>query len=170
LFDICCLYILIIKYQCVSRSGHILTFLKLFHSVLERGPSARSFRSCFFFFLVLFCPIPFLVEDQSSHFVLFLAFLVKEQFHPSCSILSQIHFHPKERFYAFVLFQDHSRSFHSFLWKNKWNENAEKRENFLSHFAKFSFFFQNSLIEKISRNIFLQNCEMQIFCEIFSRN
>ena len=32
-----------------SRAGHVPTFLKSFCSVLERGPSANSFRSCSFF-------------------------------------------------------------------------------------------------------------------------
>ena len=34
----------------VARAGHVPTFLKSFRSVLERGPSARSFRSRSFFF------------------------------------------------------------------------------------------------------------------------
>ena len=29
-----------------DRAGHVLTFFKSFRSVLEQGPSAKSFRSC----------------------------------------------------------------------------------------------------------------------------
>ena len=37
--------------MCLSttRAGHVPTFLKSFSSVLERGPSTESFRSCSFF-------------------------------------------------------------------------------------------------------------------------
>ena len=43
------------------RAGHVPTFfLKSFRSVLERGPSARSFRFCSV--LVPFCPISFRSE------------------------------------------------------------------------------------------------------------
>ena len=57
----------------VNRAGHVPTFLKSFRSVLERGPSAESFRSRSFFLnrsvlvpfflnrsvLVPFRPVPF---------------------------------------------------------------------------------------------------------------
>ena len=80
-------------YILVYRAGHVPPFFKLFHSVLEWGPSAKSFRSPSFF-LVSFrfvpsCSIPFWVEIRSSRSVLFLAFLFKEPFHPSHSIHSQ---------------------------------------------------------------------------------
>ena len=42
---------------CESRSGHVPTFLKLFRSILERGPSDKSFRS-HSFFVVSFRSIP----------------------------------------------------------------------------------------------------------------
>ena len=35
--------------QGLARAGHVQTFLKSFRSVLERGPSARLFRSRSFF-------------------------------------------------------------------------------------------------------------------------
>ena len=37
-----------------GRAGHVPTFLKSFRSVLERGPSAKSFSSRSFFLIVLF--------------------------------------------------------------------------------------------------------------------
>ena len=53
------------------RAGHVPTFLKSFRSVLERGPSARSFRSRSFIFnrfvLVPFHPVPFRSEQKNGH-------------------------------------------------------------------------------------------------------
>ena len=46
------------KYWCATevdnRAGHVPTFLKSFRSVLERGPSAKLFRSRSSFFIVPF--------------------------------------------------------------------------------------------------------------------
>ena len=77
-----------------SRAGHVPTFLKSFRSVLERGASAWSFRSRSFFlsFRSRSVPsrsVPFWVEERPSRSVPFLAFLFKERFHPSRSVLSQ---------------------------------------------------------------------------------
>ena len=86
----------------ISRAGHVPTFLKSFRSVLEQGPSDKSFRSCSFF-VVSFRYVPFRAvrcrsvpfcsvlsrRTWSSRSVPFLAFLFKERFHPSRSVLSQ---------------------------------------------------------------------------------
>ena len=50
----------------ITRAGHVPTFLKSFRSVLERGPSDKSFRSRSFFVVsfryVPFRPVPFRSE------------------------------------------------------------------------------------------------------------
>ena len=65
-----------------GRAGHILTFFKSFHFVLERGPSARSFLFFNRSVLVLFCPVP--SRRTVIPFCSVLGVLiVKERFHPS---------------------------------------------------------------------------------------
>ena len=49
------------KVVATSRAGHVPTFLKSFRSVLERGPSDKSFRSRSFF-VVSFLYVPFRSE------------------------------------------------------------------------------------------------------------
>ena len=50
-----CPYVLDRVSQCIPiRAGHVPTFLKSFRSVLERGPSPKSFRSRSSFFIVPF--------------------------------------------------------------------------------------------------------------------
>ena len=82
-----------------TRAGHVPTFFKSFCSVLERGPSAKLFRSCssfssFHYRSIPSHSVPFWVEERSSHSVPFLAFLVEERLHLSCSVLHQERFHP----------------------------------------------------------------------------
>ena len=79
-----------------TRAGHVPTFFKSFCSVLERGPSAKLFRSCssFLSFHYRSIPshsVPFWVEERSSHSV---PSLVEEWSHSSCSVLNQERFHP----------------------------------------------------------------------------
>ena len=84
------------RYLCLSltiRTGNFPTFLKSFRSVLERGPSARSFRSWSFSWIVPFSFCSF--TNRSNNF--------------------------KNAFYAFVLFSewwDRSWSFRLFSSKN----------------------------------------------------
>ena len=86
--------------QTQTRAGHVLTFLKSFPSVLERGPSDKSFHSRSFFVVsfryIPFRPFPFCSEKKNSHPVPFrswrsylkngsiplVPFLVKDRFHP----------------------------------------------------------------------------------------
>ena len=77
-----------------GRAGHVPIFFKLFCSVLEQGPSAKSFRSCSSFLSFCSRSVPFWVGEQSSHSVPFLGFLFEEQLHPYCSVLNQEGFHP----------------------------------------------------------------------------
>ena len=44
------LFLEIVSVVVVARTGHVPTFLKSFRSVLERGPSAKTFRSRSIFF------------------------------------------------------------------------------------------------------------------------
>ena len=91
-------------------------FLKQFRSVLERGPSARSFCSCSFFFnrfvIVPFRPVSFRSKQKNSHPVLFrswrsqskngsiplVPFLVKNVSIPR-SDLSKEQLHQRQKFY-----------------------------------------------------------------------
>ena len=66
-------------------------------SVLERGPSAKSFRSRSSFLSFRSRSVPFWIEERSSRSVPFLAFLVEERLHPSFSVLNQERFHPSFR-------------------------------------------------------------------------
>ena len=90
-----------------TRAGHVPTFLKSFRSALERGPSAKSFRSRSFFsnhsVLIPFSPVPFCsvpfrsvmsrktvspfrsvlcVPYLKNGSIPLVLFLVKERFHP----------------------------------------------------------------------------------------
>ena len=82
-----------------ARAGHAPSFLKLLCSVLERGPSARSFCSCSFFnrsVLVSFCLVQFHSEQRTVlpfHSVLFFS---------KISVL-------------FRSFSNHSNIFHGFV-------------------------------------------------------
>ena len=102
----------------ITRAGHVPTFLKLFRSVLERGPSAKLFRSrsSFFFFyrsvLVPFRPVPSRSEQKNSLPVPFhswrsqlkngciplVLFLIKKVSIPR-SVLSNKQLHPRQKFY-----------------------------------------------------------------------
>ena len=96
----------------LARAGQVPTFLKSFRSVLERGPSAKSFRSCSSFFycsvLVPFRPVPFRSEQKNGLPVLFrswrsqlkngciplVLFLIKNVSMP-CSVLSNKQLHQR---------------------------------------------------------------------------
>ena len=84
--------------QTQTRAEHVLTFLKSFPSVLERGPSDKSFHSRSFFVIsfryIPFRPIPFCSEKNSlpvpfrswrsylkNGSIPLIPFLVKERFH-----------------------------------------------------------------------------------------
>ena len=73
------------------KFGHLMTFLKSLRSVLERGPSARSFRSRSVFSIVPFCTL----HDFKRSFQKFLFRSFKNR--------SNIF---RNAFYAFVLFRN----------------------------------------------------------------
>ena len=93
----------------MGRAGHV-PFFKLFCSVLEQGPSAKSFRSCSSFLSFCSRSVPFWVGEQSSHSfrswgsylknscIPIVLFLIKKVSIP-CSILSNEKFHPRQKFY-----------------------------------------------------------------------
>ena len=70
----------------MNRDRHVMTFLKLFSSIQEQGPSARSFHSLSFFSnrstLVPFRSILVVPSRRTVHpvFSVFLVFLVEERF------------------------------------------------------------------------------------------
>ena len=106
-------------FQAVSstRAGHVLTFLKLFCSVVEQGPSARLFRSCSFFQSFCSCSILNLkcVLDNMNLFLI-LNILFKNFRSVPLQIVPTF-----LRMHEFALFSeqwDHSWSFCLFLWKN----------------------------------------------------
>ena len=90
----------------MHRAGHVSTFLKSFRSVLERGPSDKSFRSRSFF-VVLFRSVPFrsVLSRKTvfpfrswrsylkNGFMPLVLFLVKERFHPHCHLGKEQSFH-----------------------------------------------------------------------------
>ena len=83
----------------VARAGHVPTFLKSFRSVLERGPSARSFRSRSFFSIVPF----------SFRFVPFRSVLSRRTVIPLRSVLGVL----RRRTVPSLSFNSKSRTFPS---------------------------------------------------------
>ena len=96
--------------------GMFRLFLKTFHSVLEQGPSAKSFRSRSFFYcsvLVPFRPVSFRSEKKNSHpdpFRSWHSYLkIRVPSLSFCSqsknvsiprsVLSKEQFHPRQKFY-----------------------------------------------------------------------